>query len=399
MLQNGIVNVLELESGKDWVQIRRELTDDKISKIYNLYEGLWPLETDLLALLPKPDGEARAVYTGSIHPSSITDFALAAPLYFGELIVAHPFVHSGVIKKEMSPTGNPKSYRQEFLKTILFFLNVMPLVDLGLVNLIPDPCDFDFHLREQMMSMARARSASTRFDPKNDPRLQKTMEEDNRRSIMLMPPDAMRRQLRKLMPHLDEEQVEAAMRSGVRMRELDPLAVLQEGSLEGGKAGGQMNMFKLAPNFEMTMYLAQATGACIVTDSPFRWTEVQGAIRRRFKAATPGLAALVTDIERSKFAFPQNVTDVVAAALKKTGAGYPDLLRDLFKYLSNLEERGRETQSRSAVRWPVRQSACGSPRRLQKVRRARKGRAHLLRLPAGRHPGQHRQSPSFDVEL
>jgi hypothetical protein len=89
--------------------------------------------------LPKPDGEARAVYTGFIHPSSITDFALAAPLYFGELIVAHPFVHPGIMKKEMSPTGNPKSYRQEFLKTILFFLNIMPLVDLGLVNLIPDP--------------------------------------------------------------------------------------------------------------------------------------------------------------------------------------------------------------------------------------------------------------------
>jgi hypothetical protein len=62
------------------------------------------------------------------------------------------------------------------------------------------------------------------------------------------------------------------MRYTERTREMDPLAVLQEGSLEGGKGGGQMNMFKLVPNFEMTMYLAQATGACIVTDSPFRWT-------------------------------------------------------------------------------------------------------------------------------
>jgi Protein of unknown function (DUF4238) len=338
MLQNAIVNVLDLESGKDWVQIRRELTDEKIGKIYNIYEGLWPLETDLLALLPKPDGEARAIYTGSIHPASITDFALAAPLYFGELIVAHPFVHPGIMKKEMSPTGNSKSYRQEFLKTILFFLNVMPLVDLGLINLIPDPCDFDFHLREQMMSMARARAP--RFDPKADPRLLKTIEEDSRRGIMLMPPDAMRRQLHKLNPDLSEEEVEAVMRASVRMRENDPLAVLQEGSLEGGKGGGQMSMFKLAPNFEMTMYLAQATGACIVTDSLFRWSEVQGAIRRRYKAATPGLAQLVTDIERSKFAFAQSAADVVAAALSKTGAGYPDLFRDLFKYLSNLEERG-----------------------------------------------------------
>ena len=113
-----------------------------------------------------------------------------------------------------------------------------------------------------------------------------------------------------------------------------------EGSLEGGKDGGQMNMFKLAPNFEMTMYLAQATGACIVTDSPFRWNEIKRAMRQRFKAATPGLAALVSAIERSKFAFPQNVTDVVAAAVEKTGAGYPDLFRDLFKYFSKLEERG-----------------------------------------------------------
>lgn len=340
MLQNGIINVLELNSEKDWVQVRRELTDDKISKIYNLYQGLWPLETDLLALLPKPDGVARAVYTGSIHPSSITDFALAAPLYFGELIVAHPFIHSGIMAKEYRPTENPRSYRQDFLKTVMFFLNVMPLVDLGLINLIPDPCDFDFHLRQQMMSMAQARSASINCDPKSDPRLYKQMEEDNRRSMMLMPPDAMRRKLRRLMPHLTEAQVEAAMRYTEQTKEEDPLAVLQEGSLEGGKDGGQMNMFKLAPNFEMTMYLAQATGASIVTDSPFRWKEIDRAIRQRFKAASPGLGALLSEIERSKFAFPQNVTDVVDAALAKTGTGYPDLFRDLFKYLHKIEDRG-----------------------------------------------------------
>ena len=65
------------------------------------------------------------------------------------------------MRNEYRPTENPKPYRQEFLKTIMFFLNVMPLVDLGLINLIPDPCDFDFHLRQQMMSMAQARSAAT----------------------------------------------------------------------------------------------------------------------------------------------------------------------------------------------------------------------------------------------
>src|ERR1700692_2651996 len=116
------------------------------------------------------------------------------------------------------------------------------------------------------------------------------------------------------MPHLDEVQVEGMIRYMELNREVDPLAVLQEGSLEGDKGGGQMNIFKLVPNFEMTMYLAQATGACIVTDSAFRWTEIKRAIRQRTGGPYSGLATLARDIEGSDFAFPQNVTDIAAFA-------------------------------------------------------------------------------------
>jgi hypothetical protein len=98
-------------------------------------------------------------------------------------------------------TFNPDApYRQEFVKAVIFFLKLVPLVDLGLINLIPDPCDFDFHLRQQMMNMARARAAAMQLDPKSDARLHKQMEEDSRRSMMLMPPDSMRKQLRELLP-------------------------------------------------------------------------------------------------------------------------------------------------------------------------------------------------------
>jgi hypothetical protein len=214
----------------------------------------------------------------------------------------------------------------------------MPLVDLGLINLVPDPCNFDFHLRQEMMRMARGRSAGIRHDPSREPRLKKLMEEDMRRSIMLMPRDAMRAKLRKLNPELDEEMIEITLRHGDRLREDDPLAVLQEDSLNG--TGGQASMFKLLPNFEITMYLAQATGGCIVTDSPFRWAEIKRASRAQ--AATTGLATLAGDIGRTKFAFPQNVTDTTALALSKTFAGYPALFRDLFKYLSHVGDRGQK---------------------------------------------------------
>jgi hypothetical protein len=65
------------------------------------------------------------------------------------------------------------------------------------------------------------------------------------------------------------------------LKEADPLAVLHPGDIVHGEKGGQFNMMKLAPNFEMTMYLAQATGASIVTDNRFRWMEITKAARSR----------------------------------------------------------------------------------------------------------------------
>ncbi|HML92972.1 DUF4238 domain-containing protein [Methyloceanibacter sp.] len=338
MLLNGISNVLGLEPGKDWTQVRRDLTDEQISRIYLLYEGLWPLETDLLQLLPKPDGSARAVYTGLIHPTTITEFALGASLYFGGLLVEHPFLHAGTLKKEFSPVENPRAYRHEFLKTVLFFLTVMPLVEVGLVNLIPDPCNFDFHLSDQMFHMAKSRSAGIEPQQGKDPGMQELMKQDFQRNIMSLPRDALHSQIRKALPELDEAKVEETLRHIAQLKEHDPLAVLQEDSLAGGKNGGQFNLIKLAPNFEIAMYLAQATGSCIVTDCNFRWNELRRAIRQRAGAGC--LNTLANRIEESSFAFPQNVEDIAALTSDKAFAAYPTLMRDVFKYLSNLGDRG-----------------------------------------------------------
>jgi hypothetical protein len=340
MLYNGIEKVLGLEQGKDWVRVRRDLTDEKISKIYSLYEALWPLETDLLQLLPKPDGIARSVYTGSIHPTTITEFALGASLYFGELIIEHPFIHAGTVKKEFSPVENPRAYRQEFLKTVLFFLTVMPLVERRLVNLIPDPCNFNAHLRDQMLHMAKSRAAGIEIDLREKARLEELTKQDFKRSQMSLPRDALRSQLLKASPELDEVNLEGALRDIERLKERDPLVVLQEDTLDDGEKGGRFNLMKLAPNFEMTLYLAQATGSCIVTDSLFRWKEVRRAIYRPARWSDTGLSTLAHSIEGSIFTFPQNVADVEALAAGNTFATYPELMRDVFKYLSNLGDRG-----------------------------------------------------------
>jgi hypothetical protein len=114
---------------------------------------------------------------------------------------------------------------------------------------------------------------------------------------------------------------------------------LQETTLAGEK-GGHLSVMRLAPNFEMTMYLGQATGSSIVTDSFFRWNEIKRAIHRRVRRPGTAAVTLADSINSSTFAFPQIVSDIAKLASDQTFAAYPALMRDTFKYLSKLGDRG-----------------------------------------------------------
>ncbi|MER8613299.1 DUF4238 domain-containing protein [Mesorhizobium sp. M0895] len=339
MLFTGISEILGITGDCDWVTVRREITDEKIRDVYGLYDALWPRETNLLAMLPKPDGKARATYTGALHPSLISNCALGLSLYFDELLIEHPFIHPGTVNKKFSPLEHPKMYRQEFLKSVSLFTMIMPLVEKGLVTLFPDPCNFDFHLRNQMFEMARVRSKGMKVDPKEEAGFTEMMKEEHKRAMLLLPRDALRHQVLRDSPELDEKAVEAVLDSFDLLRERDPLAVLQEGSLEGGKGGGQLTPFKMAPNFEITMYVAQATGSCIVTDSVFRWRELRTAATRGIQGASPA-PLLRAGMEQAEFVLPYDVQQISVLAERGVFGDYPNIMRKIFKYLSTLSARG-----------------------------------------------------------
>ena len=336
----GILSILQIDKGKGWTAVRRELTEKQIREVYLLHEALWPLETDLLALLPKPDGRPRAVYTGSLHPESIVEFAMGASAYFGELIVENPFVHAGAIAKNFRPTEHPQTYHLEFLKSVAFFLNVMPLIDAGLINLIPDPWTFDYHLRRETMAMAQKRAAGIRITLDGEPRLEELVRLDHARDVLIAPRATWEARFDKNFPDLDDAE-RADMRLTIeRMKEEDPLAALQDSIFGGGEKGGQMRVLQMGPNFEIAMYLAQATGASIVTDSAFRWQEILRAARPRAEAPPARLRDLAANIADAAFFFPDNPDRIVGLARDGPLGGYPKLFADMFDYLSSAAVRG-----------------------------------------------------------
>ena len=122
-----------------------------------------------------------------------------------------------------------------------------------------------------------------------------------------------------------------------------------------------------------------------------KWQSAQGPY--------PSLAPLARDIERSEFAFPQNVTDIVALAFDKTFAAYPPLIRDVFKYLSSLNDRGPKQNREAQLIGRFAKVHVPAQSAIEKAGiREKKARISLL-VSSRRHPGQYCQPPPTDVEF
>ncbi|MBF0483363.1 MAG: SEC-C domain-containing protein [Candidatus Omnitrophica bacterium] len=267
-----LTKILELDK-KDWTQIRREFSDDKIIEIHKVFASLWPTETDLMALLPKPDKKiSRALYSGLLDPRVAYKDVAAFSLYADEILIINPFANANVLPKEYNPINNPSTFRQETLKNILFFISFMPLIEIGKVNMIPDPMNFDFELRQQIMEASQNRCKTMKIDEKVMLSMKKLAMEDVIRGMFNLPDERIRLFIKHHMPEINDEQLEKTLVEIKINREQDPLASLQ--LHESDEEFCQMHIAHLSPNLELGLFLAQSTGSFILTYHQHRWFEI-----------------------------------------------------------------------------------------------------------------------------
>jgi hypothetical protein len=332
VLYRGVYDILGLNKGKTWDDVRRELSNDQIVDIHKLYWSLWPIETDLFSLLPRPDNTLRAVYTGMLDPRVIW-LPLGAVPYFDEVIIQHPFVHPKAVNPEFSPIENPHQHKYQTLKNILLFLYLEPFIWSGIVNFIPDPCMFDNFLHRELLNMATERRGDSPINKEEAERMMELGKDDFARTMRGLSKEQLIQQIAQSSPELSRAEIDVVVQYMKSLNEDDPLALLQDDLYA---QGGQLMMSSMSPNFEMALFTAQVTGSTILTDSRTRWEEINTAQVRNNGVSSYPLKDVSDLIADKKFIFCAAPQRSFNHPIYENCRG----LRKLFREILNEAKRG-----------------------------------------------------------
>jgi hypothetical protein len=230
-------------------------------------------------LVPKPSNGLSAFYSGTIDPRVLPVTVVGYSLYVDKIIMISPFPNPRAMNKEYSPYHSPSQYRDDTIKNVFLMFLIMPLIDAGIVEMIPDPSDFDPYFRQRIYKMAEARMNGRGISKEDMGYAEKLMQDDWKRFMFSLPPEVLARQIKKASPDLSEEELEKLVKYAQEEKFADPLAPLQP--LTPGEDGGQLRIFRMGGNLETALYLAQVTGSYVYTDVKYRWREIQSTVLKR----------------------------------------------------------------------------------------------------------------------
>ena len=264
MFFRAIEKILGLSAGKSWEDVRRELSDEQVKQIHTVYAAIWPKDTNLPDLLPRPDGRVfRALYVGVIDPRTIAASVIGWLRYFDEIVVLNPFANATLMRQEYSPIDSPGQYKEQTIKNVALFMALVSFVHDGVVHLIPDPIDFSETFRQGVWTIAKERRGNVKLDRADLEVGYALGRDDMKRMLARLPDEDLHRQIRGSDPKLSDEKIAETIAYIRKEHAADPLALIQP--LVPGEAGGQLQVMR-GVNFELALFLAQLTGAAIYSD-------------------------------------------------------------------------------------------------------------------------------------
>lgn len=311
---NAIVDIFGFNKGKTWDDFRREMSDDQVRELYRVCGWLWPLETDVISLLPKPSEKLRGFYIGETRPNLnlIIRNIVRYSLYTDEVLVVNPFMNPRILASKFNPIENPSQFKQDTLEMVYFVFQLAPWIESGIVNLIPNPTDFDSDLRRSVWSMAEKRWGGLELPPETLAEIEPRGKESLAKTMYRLPKDKLEISIRKALPDLDNKSVAAQINYIQKLRRENPLLLDQD-----LPDGGELQIMRYGANLELGLYLGQLTGSYLYTDRTDQWKEILSAKQNDSEAEL--WSPLTNSFQSLEFSFLNKIDPSFALKLKEEG--------------------------------------------------------------------------------
>jgi hypothetical protein len=340
MLCNAVRDVLDLDNGKDWSDVQRELSDRQVQRIHEIFESLWPQDTLLREILPRPkDGVLRALFMGNLDPRTLPVVATGWLDYFDEIVLANPFINAANVKPEYSPTKSPAKFKDQTLRNVLMLLQLEPYIRSGRVHLVPDPADLDSIFRREVWDIAKRKVGNIELSAE-DKRVIDALARDDGKRWFLRGSDAdLAEFFRDRMPDTPSDVMDKGIALLKSQLNDDPLALLQP--IEPGEESAQLLTFK-GFNRETGIYLASLTGSIIYCQMDAVWNLLHMPDGERKFAPKVDWSEVTSELEKVPF-------DLQIAHRESGKAAMPraESARNILKLLVSAAQSGHPADRQS----------------------------------------------------
>lgn len=262
-------DILGLDADKTWDDVRKEISNDQIKEIYEAVAMLWPADTNLPELLPRPrDDTFRAVYLGALEPRIANSVIVGMLSFFDEIVIPNPFINPAIVRPEFNPLQSPDSYKVITIENVLLMLSLWPFIEAGIVHVFPDIGDFNIDFAQASTEAARRRTHdSQQLIAREDYSRREILAYKTLIGINRMPDQAMAAHFRSERPRISQDQISELVTATRETISEDPYALLQPA--QDGKF--ETLLFQKGFALESGIFFAALTGSVLYTDYHSLW--------------------------------------------------------------------------------------------------------------------------------
>jgi len=321
---DSMIDIFGLRNRQDWRDIKNNIRGDQIAALYKSVANLWPLTTNIEKLLPPTDSKLRALYLGDVNPKEILRNTSRFGLYADEILIVNPFQNPWCVGEEYNPIKHPDQYKFDTVKLVASMVLLEPWLRMGLVQMIPDPGDFNYQLRKETWLSAEKRLKKNDIDERDLKDAIATGKEQMSKIFYSLPEAHWEARMRDDDPNADDETIKAVLAELKRLRREDPFAIDQ--SIE--QLGAQLTISRSGANLEMATIICGLTGAFPYTNLHTRWKELHSTssgANEESKTWSP----LTQAFQQLDFSFLDQVDPTFACNLRRDGrlSGFRSYLR------------------------------------------------------------------------